>query len=174
MNFDFSSCGGLMQRHLDWLTSSGVPMSAIIRPEPIRCAHGYKALDGRFDHDPSGPVWLVFFEPEDIVFWQPGTDELATWHGRAFALGERVIDAASTYAFGYPLRIFANPIHWLQRNRDGIVVVDWSCAFDRLRHTPCVAVPDDLLSLYQRNMRPARLPKLFVVPEPQRNGRRLA
>ncbi|WP_158775545.1 hypothetical protein [Rhizobium sp. H4] len=78
MNFDFSSCGGLMQRHLDWLTGSGVPMSAIIRPEPMRLAHGFRAADSRFDHDPSSPAWLAFPEPEDCVFWEPRTGLRAT------------------------------------------------------------------------------------------------
>ena len=165
MNFDISSCGGLMQRHLDWLTASGVPMTAIIQPDPIRIAHGHKAADGRCDPDPGGPDWFVFAERADVVFWRPGTGELATWDGRAFALGEHVIDAASTYALGYPLNVFASPIHWLRRKRDGIVVLDWSSAFDRLRHAPRVAVPENLLSLYQRHMRPARLPELCQVRE---------
>lgn len=102
MNFDISSCGGLMQRHLDWLTASGVPMTAIIQPDPVRIAHGQKAADGRFDPDPGGPDWFVFAERDDVVFWRPRTGELATWDGRAFALGERAIDQASTYSLASP------------------------------------------------------------------------
>ncbi|MBB4341664.1 hypothetical protein GGE56_002900 [Rhizobium leguminosarum] len=46
MNFDVLSFGGLMQRHVGWLTGSGVPMSATIRSEPVRPDY-YQAARGR-------------------------------------------------------------------------------------------------------------------------------
>ncbi|MGR9345029.1 hypothetical protein ACU8NW_10525 [Rhizobium leguminosarum] len=161
----YPAFGGLLQWDIDWLRSCGVSMGAIIRPEPIRFAHGFQALDGRFDHDPSGPIWLVFFEPEDVVFWRPRTVELATWHGRAFALGEHVIDAASTYALDYRLNIYSDPLTWLAHDRDGIVVVNWACAFDHLRDCPRVAIDEAVLPLYLRHMKPARLPEVIVRSE---------
>ncbi|MDH6275599.1 hypothetical protein M2311_005699 [Rhizobium leguminosarum] len=157
--------GGLLQRHIDWLRACGVPMVAIVRPEPMRLAHGYKAHDGRFDHDPSGPAWLVFPEPEDCVFWEPRTGALATWNGRAFALGESMIDNAATYAFGFPLRLYASPIHWLQGKRDGCVVLDWSLAFDRLRHSPRIAVAETLRPKLKQHLQPPRLPEILVMCE---------
>lgn len=46
MHDAYPHVGGLMQRHLDWLTGSGVPMSAIIRSDPVRPDY-YKAASGR-------------------------------------------------------------------------------------------------------------------------------
>ncbi|WP_165418666.1 hypothetical protein [Rhizobium leguminosarum] len=44
---DLPACGGLKQRHLDWLIASSVPMEAI-RPEPLRPDH-YKATGARVE-----------------------------------------------------------------------------------------------------------------------------
>jgi hypothetical protein len=157
--------GGLLQRDIDWLRACGVPMGAIIRPEPIRCAHGLRAADGRFEIEVNGPVWFVFIEPEDYVFWRPGTSELATWTGRSFALGEAVIDDASTYALDGHLHLFQHPLAWLRRNRDGIVIVDWNLAFDRLRDCPRIKIAESLLPMYRKHMQPARMPALCLLRE---------
>ncbi|MFT2210689.1 hypothetical protein ACLJYM_02250 [Rhizobium giardinii] len=162
MSFDISSCGGLMQRHIDWLTGNGVPMSAIIRPSPIRFARGHRAIDGRFEHDPNGYDWFVFSEATDLIFWRPGTDELATLDGRAFAINETMIDAASTYSFGHCLHVFESPLDWLRAARDGCVVVNWRLAFDRLRYCPRIAIAESLLPIYDRHMTPV-LPELFIL-----------
>ncbi|MGO7400371.1 hypothetical protein ACCS88_21315 [Rhizobium ruizarguesonis] len=164
---DMPTLGWLMPRDVHWLIARGVPMAVIVRPEPMRLAYGYKAHDGRFDYDPSGPVWFAFIEPEDIVFWEPRTGALATWNGRSFALGESMIDNASTYSFDFALNVFASPLDWLRAGRDGIVVVNWERrVFDHLRDCPRVAVAERLLPLYERQMQPARMPDLFVLPEP--------
>lgn len=42
------SLGGLLGRHVGWLTGSGVPMSAKIWCEPVR-RHHYKAGSGRVE-----------------------------------------------------------------------------------------------------------------------------
>ncbi|MGO7916231.1 hypothetical protein ACC702_32390 [Rhizobium ruizarguesonis] len=161
------SLGWLMPRHVDWLTASGVPMTAIIRPEPIRLCHGFRAADARLEIDANGPVWFAFIEPEDIVFWEPRSGALATLNGRAFALGERHIDAASTYSFGHCLNIFSNPLDWLRAGRDGCVVLNWrSSAFDRLRYCPRIAIAKCLLPVYDRHMQPV-LPELFVLRKRQ-------
>ncbi|MGR9435371.1 hypothetical protein ACU8OP_10230 [Rhizobium leguminosarum] len=154
--------GGLLQRDIEWLRACGVPMGAIIRPEPIRLAHGFKAHDGRFEIDANGPVWFAFIEPEDIVFWEPRSGALATMNGRAFALGERLIDTASTYSFGHCLKIYSNPLDWLRDGRDGCVVLNWRFAFDRLRYCPRIAIAECLLSVYDRHMQPV-LPETFVL-----------
>ncbi|MBB2685860.1 UNVERIFIED_ORG: hypothetical protein GGD47_003463 [Rhizobium etli] len=154
--------GGLLQRHLDWLVASGVQMTAIVRPEPIRLAHGFRAADGRFDPDPSGPDWFTFSEAEDRVFWRPKSGELATWAGRSFALGESAIGNAATFSFGHALHVYASPLDWLRAGREGCVIVTWRHAFDHLRDCPRIAVDERLLPIYQRHMHPSRLPKVFV------------
>ncbi|WP_392709858.1 hypothetical protein [Rhizobium ruizarguesonis] len=165
MNFDISSCGWLMQRHLDWLTASGVPMTAINKPYPVRLAHGHKAADGRFDLDPGGPDWFVFTERDDLVFWRPRTGELATWDGRAFALGEKAIDQASTYCFGFALKIFESPLDWLRAGRDGVVILNWWGAYDGLQHCPSVELPESLEQHYEQHMQPRRMPQVFIRPK---------
>ncbi|MBB4478441.1 hypothetical protein [Rhizobium etli] len=137
-------------------------MTAITRPEPIRLCHGFKA-NGRFEPDPSGPSWFVFVEAEDLVFWRPGTGELATWHGRAFAVNESAIDAASTFALGFSLNVFESPLDWLRAGRDGIIVLNWRFAFDKLRHCPRVAIAESLVPMYDRFMQPPRMPEVYIL-----------
>ncbi|WFU89528.1 hypothetical protein QA644_06665 [Rhizobium sp. CC1099] len=174
-NPDIWHYGWLMQRHLDWLRACGVPMTAIVQPDPLRLARGHKAADERFEPDPAGPDWFVFAERDDLIFWRPRTGELATWAGRAFALGESAISNASTYSFNFALNIFASPLDWLRAARDGVVVLDWRHAFDHLRECPRVAVDEALLPIYRRHMRPARMPDVFLLEAaPQRNHRRSA
>ncbi|NNH45506.1 hypothetical protein ELH16_08650 [Rhizobium ruizarguesonis] len=162
---DMPVLGGLMRRHLDWLHASGVPMSAIIQPALIRLAHGFRAADGRFEIDANGPDWFAFAEPEDVIFWRPKTGELATWAGRSFAIGENMICDASTYALDGHLHIFQHPRDWLRRNRDGIVIVDWNLAFDRLRDCPRIKIAETLLPTYRKHMQPARMPALCLLRE---------
>ncbi|KZS55261.1 hypothetical protein [Rhizobium anhuiense] len=172
---DLPACGGLMQRHLDWLVASGVQMSAIVEPEPVRLCHGIRAADGRFEIDTNGPDWFAFAEPDDVIFWQPKTGALATWAGRSFALGETAIGNAATYSFGSALHIYADPLSWLINGRNGTVVLDWRHAFDQLRECPRIAVDDRLLPIYRRHMRPARMPDVFLLEAAQQsNHRRLA
>ncbi|MGN7878562.1 hypothetical protein [Ensifer sp. 22460] len=150
---------------MGWLVRAGVPPSALIKPEPIRLAHGVRADDGRFDPEPAGPAWLHFVEHHDSVFWRPESGELATWNGRCFALGEQAIDSAGTCSLGGYLTIYNNPLRWLKGGRDGCVIIDWRRAFDRLRDVPRIAVQESLLPLYRKHMRPARMPELYVLRE---------
>ena len=131
----------------------------------MKVAHGDIARDGRFQPDARREKWFAFDELEagDIVFWRWETAELASWCGRAFALGQDIVDSPSTYAFNNYLAIYADPLDRLRAGRDGIVVLDWSRAFDRLRDCPGIAVCSTLLTTYRKSMKPARLPKLAVL-----------
>lgn len=155
--------GSPTQAHLDWLLGAGVPLMALIRPEPVRLAIGIKAHDGIFDEDPDGAPWLCFPEIEDCVFWQPRTGELARWNGRAFALGEAAIYNAGTYSFNANLNIFESPLHWLRAKRDGCVIIDWSRCWSRLQDAPRIAVDERLLAKLKHHLQPPRLPELFVL-----------
>jgi hypothetical protein len=158
------------QSELDWLLKAGVEIKALIDPEPMRVAAGLRAADGLFEPDADSPRWLAFDEvtTDDIVFWQPRLGMMACWTGRTFALGQDIIDNAATYSFDCALNIFADPLEWLRARRDGIVVLDWSRAFDRLRDTPRIAIAESLLHTYQRVMKPPRMPELFVIPDRRR------
>ncbi len=160
---------GLNQAQIDWFLANGVDIMALATPIGAQTAKGI-VKNNRFVSDPSGPHWVVFEEPEDLVFWQPRTGELKTLNGRAFALGEDAIVNAGSYAFDGNLNILAEPLAWLARKRDGIVVIDWDRAFDNLRDCPRIAVDEALLPIYRRYMRPGRIPELFILT----SNRRLA
>lgn len=161
------------QAELDWFRNVGVGIMVLASPEPMRIANG-RVAHGVFEPDPSGDRWCAFEEPEanDIVFWQPRTRAMASWTGRAFALGQIVIDSLETYSFDCNLNIFADPLDWLLAKRDGIVVLQgkWPFAYERLRDAPRIAIADSLLPLYRRHMKPRRMPELFVLPESQRRA----
>lgn len=156
MTFDAPS-----QAQLNWLLSNGVTVEAMINPEALRTTIGRRADDGRFEPDPAGDQWIVFREPEDLVFWQPRTDELATDRGRAFALGEAIIENAWTFALNGSLNVFASPLAWLRAGRDGIVIVDWSRTWSRLQDCPQIAVDRRLMNRFKRYCRPPYVPRIL-------------
>jgi hypothetical protein len=157
------------QADLEAFRRAGIDIMALATPAAMQIARGHAAHDGLFEPEPCGDQWLAFREhgADDIVFWHRRTDRLASWSGRAFALGEDIIDQPQTYSFDCALNIFADPIDWLRARRDGIVVLptQWPFAFDRLRDVPRVAVAEPLLAVYRRHMKPAHLPELLVIPE---------
>jgi hypothetical protein len=126
-------------------------------------ATGAVGHEGRIEAAPTGGRWLAFEQDDDTVFWQPRSANFATDCGRAFALGEDIIDNPGTYAFDCSLNIFADPLDWLRAGRDGIVVLDWRRAFERLRDAPRVAVVEELFARYTRSMKPGRLPEVTVL-----------
>ena len=148
---------------LAWLIREGVPGLALARPTPIMVATGSKTHDGIFEHAEHGERWIAFEQEDDFVFWHARRNAFATYSNRAFALGEEAIDNPGTYAFEGALNIFASPLDWLRAGRDGIVVVDWSRAFERLRDAPRITIVEGLLPLYKRHMRPPRMPEIFVM-----------
>lgn len=153
----------LDQMHIDHLRRAGITIPAMINPTAIMMATGVSAHDGLFDHHPDGEAWFAFEEQDDWVFWDPRHGKFATYANRVFALGEAAIDEAATYSFDCALNVFDNPISWLLAKRDGIVVLDWRLAFDRLREVPRIALVESLLPLYRRHMQPARVPELFII-----------
>ena len=163
----------LTQPTIDWLLAKGVSPKAMIKTwsgqsSLVVSAQGERGSDGRFDPDPEGKNWFVFEEENDKVFWHPKSGEIATLEGRSFALGEEMIDNPATTAFDQYLNIWADPLEWLQHERDGIVVINWSFAFDRLRDVTRIAVTQSMLTTYQRNMKPPHMPKLAVLPGTER------
>ena len=155
------------QKEIDSLMGAGVSIGALAMPAAMLVAVGNVRRDGLFDPDPAGHRWFAFdeFGSDDVVLWHQETNASARWFGSAFALGADAIETAATYSFDCALNIFRDPLDWLRSGRDGIVVLDWSLAFERLRHAPRIAIEESLLPTYRRHMRPARSPELFVIPE---------
>lgn len=151
-----------------WLLAQGVPGLVISSLLPLYTVNGVRARNGRFDPNPEGAPFVYIEDEADFIFWNRATGELASWDSRTFALGEAVIDNPATLAFGCSLNIFDNPLDWLRAKRDGIVIIDWRQAFDRLRDLPRVAVAECLLPTYDKHMRPTHLPKVSVIPENRR------
>jgi len=177
-DFDLTDAPRLDWAQVQWFARQTLPDGSRLPREALtdlaahaRIVRGVRAPDGRFDPQPEGRGFIAFDQGDDVVLWQPNTGELATWQGRAFALGENAIISAATYSFDNCLVIHADPLEWLtDLHGSSIVVLDWSQAFDRLRDAPRVAIAEELLPLYQQHMRPPRMPELFIIP----NNRRAA
>jgi len=153
----------LGQREIDWLLGQGVTTTALTCPEPVRIAHGYRDDIGTFEQDPTGEKWLAFPEEQDTIFWQPKSGELATWLGRNFALGEDLVDDAGYFSLGFPLFVFADPLQWLQHGRHGIVVIQWTGIFDRLRDHNRIEVDPRIREMFDRHFKPRRLPRISAL-----------
>ena len=160
----------LTQLQIDWLLKHGVSPQAMYHPSQLRAAHGNKTKEGFFEPDPDGPAWFTFEEPLDVVFWNPKDGGIAYDTGRAFALGEPLIDDPWSTAIDRWLKIFADPLQWLQHDRRGLVVLNWTMAFDKLRDVPRIAVAEDVLPTYRKMMRPPRMPQLAVLPKAERRA----
>lgn len=156
----------------DWLLAKGVnPLAVGSGPNPpLKLAHGRCADDGWFDVDPSGePHIAILIEdsggPIDVAFWHPRSGRVATLLNLGFALGEEQINNPGVYSFGGCLQIHANPLDWLRSGRTGIVVLDWTRAFDLLRYSRRIAIDEVLLPTYRTAMHPQHMPELFVMTD---------
>lgn len=149
----------------EWLLKAGVSAQTLIDLAPLHVATGRMASDGCFEDDREGQSFILFPEAEDAVFWQPRTGELATWSGRAFALGEDALYNPGTYAFDGNLNLLPDPLEWLRCSCDGIVVLDWKRAWSRLQDAPRLAVHETLIFQYRRHMQPPRGPETVVLVE---------
>ena len=159
------------QADIDCFFHADVDIMSLAQPMAMKVALGHVAPDGRFEPDIRRDKWFVFDEVGSGrlgVLARGRPVGSATWSGRVFALGQATIDEAATYSFDCSLNIFDDPMDWLRSRRDGIVVLDWTRAFDRLRDAPRIALAESLLPLYRRHMRPAHLPELSIIPAQRR------
>lgn len=152
-----------------WLHRQGVSASLLASMAPVQVATGYRGADGKFEPGP-GETFVVFEEPDDLIFWQPKTSELLTWNGRSFALNEAHIWNPATYSFDANLNVFSDVLDWLRADCDGVVIIDWSRAFDQLREAPRIAIAENLLKTYRTSMQPRRMPTLSVIPNIERRA----
>lgn len=160
---DLETYSTLEWTQYNWLLAEGAPADVLARLSPIRVARGVQAGDGLFEENAAGQSFLAFPEAEDIVFWQPRTGEMASFNGRAFALGEDAIGNPATYSFDCRLNILPDPLEWLRWRQDGIVVLDWTRAWSRLQDAPRIAVHERAIFQYRRHMQPPRAPDTVVL-----------
>jgi hypothetical protein len=144
-----------------WLIDQGVPPAAMVKLADTRIVRG-RAVTGRLDLDPAGDAFLAFEEADDVVLWCPKSGALVSLDGHAFALGDDNIDNPITYAFDNYLMVHDGPLDWLRDGCQGVVILRWDQAFDRLRDAPRIAVTETLLPTYRRQMTPHHLPDLAV------------
>ena len=121
---------------LAWLTKRKVSEDALWKPWPI----GATTIDG------TRYLTFVAFDgdyPLDIVCWQPRTNDLIAYSGRAVFLGDldEVMNPATYMAGGY-LTIHSHPLEWLRANRQGVIIVNEKLAGAYLRDRPRVFCPD--------------------------------
>jgi hypothetical protein len=155
----------LQQIQIDWLLKKGVAARDIINPDCVFRAHGKKGNGGFFVPVPNGDLWFAFRGESDTIFYRAKTGEYAWATGRAFGIGEELIDNPASSAFDQALQIFSNPIEWLSHGRNGVVILKWGHAFDRLREVPRISITEELLATYQKHMKPRRLPKIIIRAE---------
>jgi len=132
----------------NWLRNLGIDHRVIIEVDPLK-VRGRVGDDGLFALDRHGPQFLAFAQDEDFVLWQPRTGELTSLWGDPFALGEDVLVGATET---WEMVLFSSPLEWLRHRGRGIVVLDWSRAFQQLSVVRHVNVPECLLPRYQAAM----------------------
>ena len=132
----------LKQTELDFLLNDGMIRSAPLLPHG-RCER-HAAMSSTMDGLSPIPVvidgshsksWPSMTSCSGIV----ETVVLGAGRERRSPLARNASTIPSTFAFDCGLNIFASPIDWLRARRDGICVIDWTRAFERLRDAPRIA-----------------------------------
>ena len=122
-----------------WLITQGVSDKALLKPQIIRAGR-VRFLDGNtFDFADDGDRALIFRVVEfgleiDLVAWSRKRNQLATWRGEAFALGQEAIWNPATYFMDGALEIHQTPLDWLKAEREGICIVQPRFAHSQLHH----------------------------------------
>jgi len=160
------------QGMIDLLLSQGVDPLAIgsAANPPLKVSIGQCAADGWFLPNETENLCITIPVDDgagliDVAFWDQRTGKTARLLKCGFALGEEQINNPGIYSFGGHLKIHVSPLGWLRSGRNGIFVLDWSHAFDRLRHCPRIAMDACLLTKYRAAMQPPQLPELFVLTD---------
>lgn len=128
----------------------------------------FVTIDGNnYAPEPGGrPALIVpYFEGGelvDLVATGFATRTCRTRDGLCVALGTDQIEQAR-WNEGQ-LRLYSDPLEWLQHGRQGACVVDWRAARHALADVPAIACSSDMLAArVEKAMRqPVRLPALYV------------
>lgn len=163
------------EAQIGWLLDHGVSTETL-ETELIA------ATSARFDERffvpyPDGEKALIFRATDrdeviDLIAWSPRTDQVGSFLGLAFCLGDQdqLHNPASWFAGG-GLNIYRSPLGWLRGNRRGIVIVDAQQTYAMLRHVPRLLV-DNIAHGEQvkRWMRPPKLTTQILVTQKQGTG----
>jgi hypothetical protein len=162
---------------IGWLLDHGISVETL-EAEPCSIAATTVRFEGRFFiPDPDGEKALIFRATDrdeviDLIAWSPRTDQLGSFLGLAFCLGDQdqLHNPASWFAGG-GLNIYRSPLGWLRGNRRGIVIVDAQQTYAMLRHVPRLLV-DNIAHGEQvkRWMRPPKLTTQILVTQKQGTG----
>jgi hypothetical protein len=141
-------CRPLAQKQINSLVQLDIPGLALVKPLCLATDDVFFS-SGRFEFgaDAKGHSVSAIIIPAighggliDLVAWLPKSGALASWLGASFCLGdERQIDGPY---LDEPLQVWRSPVSWLKAERRGIVIVEKSRAFDRLRDVPELVCED--------------------------------
>jgi hypothetical protein len=122
----YKACANLQDCDLRKLFDLGIGINAIAMP--LALAKARVAFQGGhcFEFDAHAEMALILPCIEDgdlvdLVAWQPQASRLATWLGRAKALGWA--DLYSPSLTGEPVKVWASPVGWLKAGRRGLVPI---------------------------------------------------
>jgi hypothetical protein len=131
-----------------WLTKRGVSFKALMGDWPVGAANVNFDGKGHFNLVNDGERALTFVgfntgDPIDIMAWRPKSGQIASYTGAATFLGDQddLINPA-TWFDGGDLVIHASPLEWLQRDREGLVIVNFKRAGACLRNVKSVYCED--------------------------------
>ncbi|WP_201836212.1 hypothetical protein [Microvirga zambiensis] len=123
----------LLPREVEEMERLGIPADALAGPSPVRADYVvFDNLGFEFEcHTEVGkdgtraflfPVTDGHGVARDVVAWSPQLGKLATWLGRAWALGEDTINAPRLSDHG-ALPVHRTPVGWLRARQRGICLV---------------------------------------------------
>jgi hypothetical protein len=129
----FDASNNLRPRDVNELAAMGIPPDALAGPVPVRTGYVvFDALGFEFDHhtknEEEGVRAFLFLITDhqdvarDVVAWAPKHKRLATWLGRAWALGEEQT-FAPRMSEHRALPVWRSPLNWLRAGRKGVCLV---------------------------------------------------
>jgi hypothetical protein len=122
----FEECRSVSEIQWQWMLGQGVPANVLASEDAPVFARVWFDEDGLFEMDPEGEGSLIFLAreaggpPMDLIAWQPKTERLATWLGRAAILGSPY---APRLRADRALPVWRSPLGWLKASRSGVCIV---------------------------------------------------
>lgn len=170
----FLALPNLAPSHVEALERLEIPSDALAGPTPMRVTHvHFEGAHFEFEHhhtrDGAEPAYVFLILDQhgdalDIVAWSPATGKVATWLGRAWALGQERINAPRLTDHG-GLVVHRSPDGWLKARQEGIFVIQSHAAASRLEDAGPLLAEDfeHLLELRRLLARPG--PRVLVAAD---------